>query len=165
MQNVTRLQPSREVLRVRNGHLRKLLRIEEGFLVEKWEWGPWKGARARPLDRLAPIFIEDRSVEPEEARLFRIGLLLLAMAGVVALSDYQARIPLLAPLLALVGLPMLWRGFGGVRPRARTRILDEFGQEEFAIEHDGVETDQQRSAFERHLSESIRTARHEAEYG
>lgn len=150
---------------MRDGRLQKLLRIEEGFLVEKWEWGPWKGARARPLDRLAPIFIEDRSVEPDRARLFRIALVLLAAAVVVALSDFQEQIPLLAPLLVITGLPMLWLGYRGVRPRARTRILDEFGQEEFAIEHDGVETDQQRNAFERHLSEAIRNARHEAEYG
>lgn len=164
MQNVTRIQPSREVLRVRDGRTFKVLQIEEGFLVEKWERGPWQGARARPLDRLAPIFIEDRSIEPEQARLFRIGFVLLLAAVVVALSQFQWQIPLLAPALALIGLPLLCYGYGGVRPRARTRILDEFGQEEFAIEHDGVQTEQQRKAFEKYLSEAIRDARYEAGY-
>lgn len=164
MQNVTRIQPGREVLRVRDGRTLKVLQIEEGFLVEKWERGPWQGARARPLDRLAPIFIEDRSFQPARARLFRLGTLLLLAAVVLAFSDYRLQIPLLAPLLTLAGLPMLWLGYGGVRPRSRTRILDELGQEEFAIEHDGVETTQQRKAFEKFLAEAIQNARYEAGY-
>ena len=115
------------------------------------------GVRKYDLWRLIPTPATEQMLRPEASTQIRSGIVFLLAAAVVFYSEFRSALPLLVPVLVLVGVVELILGWNRLRPRTFTHFFGSDGPAMVSIPTKVIEGD--REAFIQGLSEAIRSAR------
>jgi hypothetical protein len=164
---VAELRPKQTRHDYRVGWRRMALEFDERFLFERWEDRSGFGTRTYLLHYLSPKFARVRELDPDAVKNTRIGGGLLLAAVVVFFSAYNADIPLLAPVLLLLGLAPLIQGLYQIRPKTWTYIYDDDGNYVTGIVIENRESEEatsRREGFEQALAEAIESAKQKEYY-
>jgi hypothetical protein len=138
----------------RRRHVETLL-LTEDRLIEEGSFGKRRWRRSWRLQDLSPE-LDYTTGRPEHSELRVVaGLVLIALALVFYFSTFQVHVPLLAPLVAVLGGWLLVRGLKGWRLETWTLIRKSDGSTatHFAHSFGGAED---RRDFETRLIEQIR---------
>lgn len=152
--NVTKLPQKR--LRAKSGLSEHVFSYDEKYVAIESR-GLDSGTRKYDLWRLIPTHTTEQTLRPEFSGQTRTGIALILAAIVVFFSEYRWSLPLLVPVLAIVGVVELVVGVHRLRPRTYTHFFGSDGPAMVSIPTDIVEGD--REAFIQGLSEAIRSAR------
>jgi len=110
------------------------------------------------LENLSPQFGYARTYDMEKIRMLRVLLILAISSCVVFFSDYNDKIPLLAPVLLLMALIPFIGNLSNFRPNSWVRIYDDTGAYETSIpipRNETAEESQNRKNFLTALSKRI----------
>ncbi len=157
--NVTRLKPRLTRLSLSNRTYKKILSFDSNFLYEDWSRGMQSGSNTYPLHQLIPKLHYTSGTDSHILKVFRTSALCVLASIIVYFSDYNAKIPLLAPALLLIGLPFCVHALLDIRPKTWTLVSDEYGDTATNFVHSYCEDQEQRECFEESLVDAIRKAR------
>jgi hypothetical protein len=139
----------------RQGRLSEAFILTEDDLIEEGRRGARHWRRNWPLRQLEPQ-VEYRSDRPEGAKQsVLMGAVLIAVAVSFYFSDFNSRIPLLAPLLVLLGALALGRGLKNWRVETWTIFRRLDGSMATHCLHRGTGAGE-RLEFERMFTERVR---------
>ena len=160
--NVSKLPLSERKLRCKLGFGKCTYSYDEKYVTIESKYAPDSGTRKYDLWRLIPTPATEETLRPEASTQTRLGLAFLLAALVVFFSEYRWSLPLLVPVLVLVGMVEICVGWYRLRPRTFTHFFGSEGPALVSIPTKVLEGD--REAFIHGLSEAVRSARTEV-YG
>jgi hypothetical protein len=158
--NVAKLPQKR--LRAKSGFSKYTFSYDEKYVTIESSEGFDSGTRKYDLWRLIPQPATEQKPRPEATSQTRSGIAFLLAALVIYFSEFRWSLPLLVPVLTLVGLVELCIGWQRAGPRTFTHYFGSDGGALLSIPMDIIEGD--RDAFIAGLTEAIRSARTEV-YG
>ena len=123
---VAEIATTRKRLEVEHRGRSTLLEFDEEYLYERWRTWQGSGENAYPLRRLSPILRRGRSDTSVYINRARMGFAFLIAAVVIYFSEYHAKIPLAAPVLALLSIAPLISGARGSFPATCVQICDDY---------------------------------------
>jgi len=132
--------------------------LNEDHLIEEGSRGVHHWRQAWALQQLSPE-VESQTGRPHgtKERLMG-GVTILAVAVIVYFSHYNANVPLLAPLLSVVGLIVMGRGLKTLRVETWTTIRKWDGTAATSFSHRDCNPGE-RAAFEEAFAETVRHIR------
>lgn len=131
-------------------------------ITSQWSDGPLMHRHSVSLHRINPDFAEETVTDEKRAGTARAGIYLIIAAVVVYFSEYNIKLPLAVPALALIGVITFWRGFRGIIPHAYVRLRNDYDEVLMNIPYplgEDVEQKKIRSTFQQRLQEAICLAR------
>ena len=160
--NVTKLPLKHRKLRCKYGLGDCTFSFDEKYITIESHNGLDAGPRKYDLWRLIPTPATEQVQRPEAASQVRSGIAFLLVALVIFFSDFRSTLPLLVPVLLVVGAVELAVGYYRIKPRTFTHFFGSDGPAVVSIPTEALEGDRER--FIENLSEAIKSARTEA-YG
>ena len=144
--------------RVYNVGRRLKFTLTEDHLIEEGSRGVNHWRQAWPLQQLSPE-VESQAARPQ-GTMERVigGVAILAVGLTVYFSDFNAKVPLLAPLLLVVGLIVMGRGLKTLRVETWTTIRKSDGAAATSFSHRDCNP-RERGEFEEAFSETVRHIR------
>ncbi len=141
---------------VKSGKYKYKYYFDTDHFYKKWEGGCDEGELSYPLHKLSNKY--SRTTGRSEGISVQVKTSMAAIVGsiVIYFSDYNDKIPLLAPVLLLFSVFRLYPIWSDIAPSTWTVIRYEDGEEATYIEHDDNEKD--RINFENSLAEAIKNA-------
>lgn len=155
--DMTKLPLSERKLRCRLGFGECIFSYDEKYITIESKYAPDSGTRKYDLWRLIPTPATEQTLRPEASRQTRTGILFVLAALVVFFSEFRWSLPLLVPVLAIVGIAEMGIGWYRMRPRTFTHFFGSDGPALVSIPTRVIEGN--REAFIHGLSEAIRSAR------
>lgn len=165
--NVTELKPARSSLEYLYNGRKVALSFDERYLYEEWSKGITKGKTAYLLYRLSPNIFEETVISTEYSRSIRTGWALLLASAIIFFSDYNMKIPLLAPVLCVVGLYFVVSNFRKAWPKETVTVYDDLNYEQVVIpvpKRDDGDFKPARDAFVSSLVSAIEEAKRKEYY-
>lgn len=128
--------------------------FDEPYFYKEWEQGSDGGTESFPLEKLSSKYSKTQG-RPDGVvvRIKNAGTLLLASI-VIYFSEFNVQIPLLAPVLLILGLSRFYFVKDDILPKSWTIIRYKNGEEASYILHNEKRNDE-RIEFEHTLSEAI----------
>jgi len=126
-------------------------------LAYSWKRGADTGQCVVPLAKLAPTLASASGRPPKALRRLRLGLAVLVLAGVIYWSVIHNAVPLLAPVLALVGFGLVVSQIQHLQVRRWTVICHRDGRMYIYLRHDACD-EAERKRFEEAYAEAFKTA-------
>jgi len=165
--NITRLNVSKPSYQYQLTDRTCTLEFDKRYLYERWNGRTSKGTKAFLLHDLSPKLVHWRHIGENSLITLKYAGLLLLASVITFYSDYQLKIPLLAPSMLIIGLIFLTKGFIDIRPRSWTYVYDDEGNFVSYLLIDARESEtrkQQRLEFETQLIQSIEFAKQQEYY-
>ena len=136
------------------------------LFVKQKKWHIELGTSTRLLHHLSPAISHEFSNDPEAAIRIRSSLFCLLGAIVIYYSDYNARIPLLAPVLFLLWLLVFLRNIRRSWPKWWLVVNDEYGAVVVRIRsaREGATSASPENTFVENLRKAVEDAK-QKEYG
>jgi hypothetical protein len=155
--HVTKLPLQDRKLRCQVGLGEVVFSYDEKYVTIESKHNLDSGVRKYDLWRLIATPATEQMHRPEASTQTRSGIAFLLAAAVVFFSEFRWALPLLVPVLVLVGLVELAIGWNRLRPRTFTHFFGSDGLAIVSIPTKIIEGD--REAFIQGLAEAIRSAR------
>ena len=155
--NVTKLPLNERKLRCKLGFGECTFSYDEKYVTIESKYTPDSGSRKYDLWRLIPTPATEETLRPEASTQTRLGIAFLLAALVVFFSEFRWSLPLLVPVLILMGVVEIGIGWYRFRPRTYTHFFGSDGPALVSIPATVIEGN--REAFVHGLSEAIRSAR------
>jgi len=143
------------------------IEFDKRYLYQKWSSRISKGSKAYLLHDLSPKLTTSYHIGEKSLSTLRWACTLLLLAVIVFFSEYQVKIPLLAPSAAGLGILLLIKGIFDFLPRSWSILYDDDDILIIPMLIDKNETSQrqtQRLLFEQRLSEAIENAKQQEYY-
>lgn len=167
IRKITQIRPHKPVYAYSSSDKSTTLEFDKRYLYEKWNSRSSKGTKAYVLHDLSPKLVHWRHIGENSLSTLKWAGLFLLSALIIFYSDYQYKIPLLAPSMLIIGITMLLKALNDIRPRSWTYIYDDEGNFVTSLlidNRESKERQQQRHSFETHLSKSIELAKQQEYY-
>ncbi len=165
--NIKTLTPKVTEIAYEHRKTKRRLWFDDRYLYEEWGISALKGNNSFLLHRLSPNIVKESISDPSSVKKVQKSFLLFTLSVVIYYSDYQSKIPLLAPALFLYG-SLLFFSIKNAWPRTWVSIYDDFNYKQAGIVIPSNETPAQkdkREAFIGGLKVAIETARSKEYYG
>jgi len=131
----------------KSGGYSQTLTLHPDRLTISWRRGVESGERSVPISKLSHT-LSSATGRPKNTTLrIRLGVFVLGMAAVVYWSVVQEEVPLLAPILACLGIALLAKQVKNLRVRSWTVICLDDGKMFTYIMHDNCD-EKERKRFE-----------------
>ena len=165
--NITRL--SQEKPQFETHYFKQSTRFEfdERYLYESWNSKYSTGSKHYLLHDLSPKLALWRHREESSVHKLKWGLFFTLSAIIVWFSIYNAKLPLLAPVLLTSGVLFLGFALFSIKPKSWTYIYDDDGNYVSSIRINQNETDnirQNREDFQNLLITAIEKAKQKEYY-
>ena len=157
VRNVRKLPLNERKLRCRVGLGECTFSYDDKYVTIESKAAPDTGSRKYDLWRLIPTPATESTLRPEASPQTRLGLAFLLAALIIFFSPYRWSLPLLVPVLMVVGIVECSVGWYRLRPRTYTHFFGSDGLALVSIPTKVIEGD--REAFIHCMSEAIVAAR------
>jgi hypothetical protein len=129
--------------------------FDDKYIYREWSKGPDFSKDFFPLDDLSEEYAQAASRPKSVSEGIRNAVSYIMGAVVVFFSEFNAQIPLLAPVLLLLGISRFSSNYPWLFPKKWTVVRYHGGGDAFYILH-GDRDDKERTEFENALAEAIR---------
>ncbi|MDH4240725.1 MAG: hypothetical protein OEW48_14290 [Phycisphaerae bacterium] len=113
------------------------LKIDDQYLVQEWKHGADASRRHWQLKHLSPKIDYSRGREKDCFRFWIATVITLALAASLFFSSINRHIPLLSPLIALIGLHLMGKAIRRSKVKTWTVIQKDNGKCAAYITHGG----------------------------
>ncbi|MCW8932259.1 MAG: hypothetical protein OQL19_18750 [Gammaproteobacteria bacterium] len=137
------------------------LSTDDRYLFHEWEKGAIKGKTSHLLHRLSPNINIETIVDDVALKKIRISWVLIVSAIIIFFSDYNDKIPLLAPFLAGYGLLAIGLNIKHSWPKDCALIKDNYNYKLIMIpqlENESQDEKEKRESFLFFLTNKIEEA-------
>ena len=141
--------------------------FDERYLYEKWQSHLSEGSKSYLLYDLSPKLVQWRHIQASVWHWLKLGGAFLLAALTLFFSEYNSKLPLLAPLLGLVGAVPFVYSLMHIKPRTWTYLYSDDGEVVTSMLIDATESVERRARremFERQLAEAIESAKQQEYY-
>ena len=139
---------------IKSGQYKYKYYFDSDHYYRSWSDGADEGESSYPLHKLSSKYSRTKGRSDGVTEKIKISTIIMLASIVIYFSDYNEKIPLLAPVLLLLGIIRIYSIRNDILPSTWTIIRYENGEEATYIVH-GNEDNEERISFEKSLADAI----------